>query len=230
MPDHPSGKGRGCFFYGCLTGILVFFGVLVGLYFGIRQAVRILNRDYTATAPTPLPQLQVSQSERERIAQSIREQADAAAKSKSPPPLALSETELNVLLAQSPELKSYVKQIYFKPEDNILKAQVSIPLDQFDFWKTASKRMWLPELRNRYLNGTASFDVASSNGQVTLFLKDLVVNGKSLPKTFIDKVKSENLARNANQDSKLQPTLNRVQSIEVKDSKVIVHFSPPSPP
>jgi hypothetical protein len=228
MPDNPSGKSRGCFFYGCLTGILVFFGVVIGLYFGIRQAVRILNRDYTASAPAPVPQLQILEAEKQRIAQSIRDQADAAAKNTTPPPLTLNETELNVLLAQSPELKSYVKQIYLKPEDNTLKAQVSIPLDQFNFWKAASKRMWLPELRNRYLNGLATFDVASSNGQVTLFLKDMLVNGKSLPKTFIDKVKTENLARNASQDPKVQPALNRVQNIEVKDSKVIVHFKSPA--
>ena len=61
---------------------------------------------------------------------------------------------------------------------------------------------------------------------MNLFLKDLVVNGKSLPKTFIDRVKYENLAREANQDPQYRPTLNRVQNIEVKDNKLVVHFTP----
>src|SRR5204863_9480910 len=97
-------------------------------------------------------------------------------------PLALDQTELNVLLTQVPALKPYVKQLYLTPEDNTLKAQVSLPLDQFPFWQTTSRRLLLPELRGRYLNGTASFDLSSSNGQMNVFLKDMTVNGKSLPK------------------------------------------------
>jgi len=226
MPDRPSGKTRGCFFYGCLTGILVFIGVILGLYFGIRQAVRTLGRDYTSTNSLTLPQLQISPAERDRIAKSIKDQTDAALKNRTPPPLTLSETEINVLLAQSSGSNFSFKQIYVTPEDNTLKAKVSVPLDQFPFWETTSKRLWLPELRGRYLNGIATFDINTSNGQVNLFLKDLVVNGKSLPKTFIDRVKYENLAREANQDPQYRPTLNRVQNIEVKDNKLVVHFTP----
>ena len=227
MPDKVQKQGRGCLFYGTITMVLVFIGVAVGIYFGARKAILTAVANYTSPSPAPIPQLRISDAEKERIARQLALQARQATQGQGPTELSLGEQELNVLLTQSPDLKSYSQQIYLQPEGDKLKAHLSVPLDQFEHWKSLSRKIG-GDLNNRYLNGTAFLNVGVTNGTLSLSLADLVVNGKTLPKEFTTRVQSQNFAAAANTNAEAQAVLQRVEAITVQDGKVQVKFKPAS--
>ena len=217
-----SKKGRGCFFYGSITFVLVLVGVMLGIYFGARKAALAAVAKYTATAPVQIPRLNLPPAEEERIARELALTAERAASGQGPSEIALNEQELNVLLGQSKEVKPYREQIYLQPEGDILKAQMSVPLDQFDLWKSFRRKIGGGDLTNRYLNGTAFMDISITNGTLWLTLTNLVVNGETLPKEFTGRLKDQNFAQQANNNPDLQPALQKIQDVDVKDGRVIV--------
>ena len=225
MPEKIQKQGRGCLFYGVITMILVFIGVAIGVYFGARKAILTAVATYTSPSPAPIPQLRLSDAEKERIARQLALQGRQATQGQGPKELTLGEQELNVLLTQSSDLRSFSNQIYLQPESNRLKAHLSVPLDQFQPWKDLSRKIG-GDLNNRYLNGTAFLNVGVTNGSLSLSLADLEVNGKTLPEEFTSRVQSQNFAAIANTNAEAQAVLQRVEAITVQDGKVHVKFKP----
>ena len=224
MADNAPRPSRGCFFYGTITLVLVVIGVMVGVYFGARKAIQAVVAKYTATAPAAIPQLNLSPADQDRIARELAQNAQRAASGQGSHELVLNEQELNVLLGQSPDLKDYRKQVYLQPEGDKLKAQMSVPLDQFQHWKTLGRKIGSASLTNRYLNGTAFLSVGVTNGMISLSITNLVVNGESLPAEFTSRVQGQNFAQAANQNPQVQAALQKVEKIEVKDGKVVLEF------
>lgn len=223
MAEKSQKQGRGCFFYGAITLVLVFIGVVAGTYFGIRKGFLTGVETYTSSGPAPIPKLQISPQERDRIARNLAAQAEQATKPGGPEELALSDQELNVLLTQWPAMGPYGEQIYLQPEGDKLKAQMSVPLDQFELWNTITRKLWTSPGK-RYLNGTASFNVGITNGAVTLALASFEANGKALPEEFIKRAQSQNLASALNTNAQSQAILQRVEAITVREGKVHVRF------
>ena len=223
MAEQVQKKSRGCLLYGAITMALVFIGVVAGLYFGARKAILMGVDTYTSSAPVPVPQVNIPPGEQQRIARDLARKAQQASQGRGPEQIVLSEPELNVLLAQAPDLQAYRRQIYLQAESNRLKAQISLPLDQFEHWKSLSRKLGR-NLGNRHLNGTAYFDVGITNGALALRLVDLVANGKSLPEEFTKRVEAQTFAAAANNNPQTQQILQRVEAIDIQDGKVIVKF------
>ncbi|HEV8541682.1 MAG TPA: hypothetical protein VGR78_04770, partial [Verrucomicrobiae bacterium] len=140
MAERAEQQPKGCFFYGFITVVLVFIGILVGVYFGTRKAVQYTIETYTTNAPASIPALQLSPAEQKRLADSLQTQATTALRGNNPGELVLTENDLNVLIAQSPDLAAYRQQIYLRPEGDQLRAYLSLPLDQFAPWKDFTSR------------------------------------------------------------------------------------------
>src|SRR5688500_6911451 len=115
MSENRPKQGRGCVFYGCLTAVFVFIGVIAGIYFGTRQAVKYAVSAFTTNAPAAVPGLNLSAAEQQAISRSVEQRASSAMRGSDPAPLRLAEKELNVLLAQSPDLRRYSNQFYVRP-------------------------------------------------------------------------------------------------------------------
>ena len=78
------------------------------------------------------------------------------------------------------------------------------------------------DLEDRYFNGVALLHPAVTNGTLSLTIKDLMVNGKSLPADFTGRLKDFNLADQAGTNSQAQAMLSRIESVEVRDGQLIV--------
>ena len=224
MEDKPKRQGRGCFFYGTITFVLVLIGVMLGIYFGARKAALAAVAKYTATAPAAIPRLNLSSAEEDRIARELAQTAQRAAAGQGPAEIALSEQEVNVLLGQAPDMRPYREQIYLQPEGDKLKAQMSVPLDQFDLWNSFRGKIGGRDLTNRYLNGTALLSLTVTNGSLHMAITNLVVNGETLPEDFTKRLRDQNFAEPANQNPDIQSAVQRIQNIAVKDGRVVVEL------
>lgn len=225
MAEVVKRRGRGCFFYGAITFVLVLIGVMLGLYFGARKAAKAAVAKYTSSAPVQLPTNNIPPAEEERIARELAQKAQQAATGQQQnSSLVLSEQELNVLLGQSPQVAPFRDQIYLQPTGDTLKAQMSLRLDQFDEWKSFTRKIGGGDLTNRFLNATAFLELAVTNGTLRMAITNLVVNGETLPEEFTKRIKSQNFAQGANNNPELQSALKNVENVVVKDGQVIVDF------
>jgi hypothetical protein len=82
------------------------------------------------------------------------------------------------------------------------------------------------------LNGSAGFKVALDNGQLDLRVQEVIVNGKPLPPVFLNELKKENLAQEVQNNPDNAKVINKLESIEVRDGKVVVRSkgTEPKPP
>jgi hypothetical protein len=217
-------QGRGCFFYGCLTFLLVALAVVVGVFFGTRKSIQMVVSNYTEGQPAELPKVSVSPEQ----LRDLRQRLESAAGGKDESQISLDADEINALLRNSPELKAAGEQVYFQIEGDTMKAQVSLALDQFDMWRSMMRKLLLKGMSGRYLNGSATLDAGIENGELSVKVRDMTAKGKSLPSSFMANLRAENLADPANKNPELQTALQKIERLQVRDGKVRIKFKGPT--
>ena len=214
MTDQPVKRRRGCLFYGCLTSSILVLVVLAGLLLGY---LKILN-SFTDTKPMPLPTVNMSDAEMAQVRQRVDAFSQDIRSGRAPSPLELSGDELNALILTDPNLKTLKGQLYVSIEGNQIKGQLSVP----------ASRLGLGIFKHRYINGSGTFKVSLVNGTLYVNAQTLSVKGKPIPDKYMQQVRLQNLAQGFNQDAKISVGLNKLQSIEVKDDKLVVVPAPPA--
>ena len=217
-------RGRGCLFYACITIIVVIIALFIGTYLGTRQALKMVIANYTDSAPMEVPSLNLPEAERTQRLAAVERNVESALQSGGT--ITLDAVDLNLLLGRSPDLRSFAEQIHLTIETNQIKAQVSLPLDQFAEWQKVATRFRSEQLRGRYLNAILSLEPTFQNGNLQLDLRDIQVKGNSLPETFTGKVQLEKLTEQANRDPELRTVLNRISGIAVTNKQVQIDLQP----
>jgi hypothetical protein len=212
----PVKRRRGCLFYAfCIAT----FGlvILAGLLLGILQTLR----NYTEASPRSFPVVNISSNDAERLQRRVDLFRDNVRAARPSEPLSLSPNEINALIGTYPDLHVLKGKLYIESFDsNQVKAQISIPASQipvgvFKFFK------------NRYLNGNAILNLAFKNGTLHLDIQSVTVKGKALPTRYMELIRGRNLAEGVNNDPRLSVGLNKLQSVQVKDGKIVIVPAPP---
>ena len=212
-------RPRGCLFYGCLTGIVCLVAILVAFLLGLHQLKKMLNQ-FTETSPVTLPTTQMPRVQIDQLQDRVNAFRDAVRAGQPAEPLALTGDELNALIATNPALRPLQGKLYVAIEDRVIKAQVSLPLDQW------GSRVF----RGRYLNGTGNLVVSLQNGTLRVTPEHIVVKGKPLPRVYMEKIRTVNLAAAFNSERRTSAALNRLQDIQVKEGRLILVPKPASKP
>jgi hypothetical protein len=217
-------RGKGCLFYGLITAALIFIGVLTGIYFGTRKAMRYALDTYTTNAPSTIPAVQLQPAEQRNIANDLLKQFEAHANSATPEDLVLDEQQLNVLISQPAEMRAYKGHLYLQPQGEELKAFVSLPLDQFKQWQEFAQKIGGTNYAGRYLNGLAYVNLVVTNGVLAVVPRKVVVSAKSLPDQFLKQFPWSAITQPINGNQNFRSALQRVEAITVQDSQVRVKF------
>jgi hypothetical protein len=212
-------RGHGCFFYGCIIAsvmTLMFVGAVgIGFYVLYRAATRFVEQ-YTATAPRELPKVEMPPERRK----TLQERVDAfrrAIESGTPAePLILTADEVNALIEDSPNWKG---KIYVSLEGDKVKGKVSIPLEKLS---AALEKIGIGFLQGRYLNGEAELMASLRDGVPLVTLESLEVNGQQLPEEWMTELRKENVVKDAFKDPKNVELIRKLESIEIKDGKIII--------
>ncbi|HVR35428.1 MAG TPA: hypothetical protein VMS21_06205 [Methylomirabilota bacterium] len=205
MTDAQSPKKRGCFFYGCITSMVLLLVVAVGVYMAYRFVIGKVD-EYTDTEPMELPTLLLTQTELEELNERLSEFGDAVREGEATEPLVLQGEEINALVANEEEFRDHV---YLTIEDDEVKGQISLPLDQLGF-------------KGRYLNGAAGFRVVLQNGNLAVNVTAVEVKGKPFPEEFMQQLRAKNMAEGATEDPEVRAVLEKLESITVEDGKLTI--------
>jgi hypothetical protein len=210
-PGSPKPRRRGCLFYGCLSGVACLLIILVAFLFGLYQLKKFVNF-YTDTHPVALPSVQMSPAEIDQLKQRVENFQDAVRSGRPTEPLAVTAEEINAFLQNDANYSAVKGKLYVSIEGDRLKGQVSVPLEEMG-WRI---------FRGRYFNGTGIFSVAVHNGTLFLTADSLVVKGRPLPSIYMEKIRSQNLAENLNNNPRASVAINHLQEVRISDGKLIL--------
>jgi hypothetical protein len=219
----PPRKQRGCLFYGCivaalLVGIVVILVSLTAwsLYRGASQIVE----QYAEDAPAPIPVVERPAPEVDAIKGRIDTFSDALADGKAAEPLALSADEINAVIASVPEFKGLFA---VDLSGDKLRGKLSLPLDRLGF----PIGTLFP---GKFLNGTATLDARVVDGRPVVTIDAIEARGKPVPDEFLKSIRGQNLFADIEKDPKMAASIGRLESIAVKDGKLILTPRPPAKP
>jgi hypothetical protein len=211
-PPQELPKQRGCFFYGCIIAsilaVLLALLLAVAAFFAWRAFNQMIDQ-YTSTTPLELPKVEVPAEKRQALKDHIEEFRKAVEAGNPTEPLVLTADDVNALIDENEELKG---KVFVKIEGEDVKGKVSIPLDKFG----------LSVLNGRYLNGEADLKASLSDGVLIVTLEGIEVNGKSPPEEVMKGIREQNLAKDAYKDEKTSSMLRKLESLEIKDGKIIL--------
>jgi hypothetical protein len=211
-PPEAARKQHGCFFYGCIIAsilALLFVILMAVIGFFSYRFVSQLVQDYTASAPRELPKVEMPEGERKALKDRVEAFRKAVNEGTPTDTLILTSDDINALLEEEPDLKG---KFYVKIEGDEVKGQVSIPLE----------KIGLSMVRGRYLNGEADVKASLKDGILIVTLDALEVNGKKVPEEIMKGIRQENLAKDAYKDVKTSEMLRKIESLEIKDGKIIL--------
>lgn len=211
MTDQAAKPRRGCFFYGCITGLVLLVIVLGALMVGLHYVRKTVNQ-FTDSQPMELPTVQMSQGEMDKLKQ--RFEAFQKAVREQPPtePLVLAADDINALIANGSERQALKGKLYVGLEGDQIKGEVSVPL----------REIGLSVFRGRYLNGSATFNLSFTNGVLSVAPQTIIVKGRPVPEVYMQEIRKQNLAAGFTNEPATAAVLQALEGIQVKEGKLVV--------
>ncbi|MDB6064236.1 MAG: hypothetical protein JWR26_444 [Pedosphaera sp.] len=211
-------KRRGCFFYGCITSLVLLLLIGVIAFLGFRYAVNTANAyilEYTDTTAMSLPKVEMSEADLKKLKDRVAAFNQAVNAGSSAPALSLTSQDINALIANSPETQGLKDKVYVTLDGDKVKGQISLPLDKF-------MKVPLLKTQGRYLNGEGTFDVTITNSLLWIHLQSMEVKGKPLPANVMAQLHEQNLAESANNDPTNRAALDRFESVQVTNGTAVI--------
>jgi hypothetical protein len=211
MTDQPPKPRRGCFFYGCITSLVLLALVLGALLVGLHYVKKVVNQ-FTDSQPMELPTVQMPQDEIDKLKQRFEAFQKAVREQHPAEPLVLAADDINALIANGPGRQQLKGKFYVGLEGDQVKGEVSMPL----------REIGLSVFKGRYLNGSATFNLSFTNGVLSVAPQTIIVKGKPVPEVYMQEIRKQNLAANLAQEPAAAAVLQGLEEIQVRDGKLVI--------
>jgi hypothetical protein len=172
---------------------------------GLKAAVR----NYTSATAKPVPRAQADPQQRKALEARWIELATAVRQRQSPPPFAISADDINLFFAGNKGMGGAVGFVITNGE---VRAEFSAPLD-----KTGR-----PELKGRYLNGTAKVNINFADGWLTVGLGKVEANGRKIPDWLLKRFQRENWVQQLDKNRDMVNFFQEMDTIRVQGDKVVL--------
>lgn len=198
----------GCWFWGCLTVVILLVAGALGLYFGVRYYVRQAVMSYSTTEPLTLPALDLTQEHYAGARGKVEAFAAAMEGQEGADRLVLSSDDINALIIFHPDMGFMRDRVFVDLRGNEIRGRISIPLEAFGF-------------AGRFVNADGKFFAGMVNGQLRITPLELSLNGKALPAQLLKQLQNRNLTDEIfKKNPEAAQFFNRFESISVADGMV----------
>jgi hypothetical protein len=204
-------KGLGCFAIGCITCVVIALVLTIGA--GVTTyLVYAKIKSYTAAAFVPVP---VEEGTPERYAEINQRMEDVrqALLNNQAVKAEFTAQDLNICIAQNPELKDVKGKVYLKFDNGLAHAQASVPLNG------------IPGFSGRYLNGTVQTSLGIENGKISIVPQAIQVAGKNIPNEMMAEFKKsfqQGFENKMDEDPKTKAMLDRIRTLKIEGDKVVI--------
>lgn len=201
-------KKRGCFFYGCLTAIVISIVLIIGVFVGVRYFRNVLIDNYTQTTPMALPPLDSSTESYLRVKSRV-ETFQTTIRSGKAATLELTAAEINTYLASQPGLEGQTDFFRVSIDGDQLGGVVSFPFDYEGH-------------HDRYVNGMVKLKISMKDGQLSGHVLNVQVGNNTLPQEVMSRFLGDDIFSEMSPEAKkeLLEALSGVRSIVVEGGKL----------
>lgn len=189
--------------------------VLIALTFIMPPMLQGVVDEYTEAEPTPFEAIEISETEREAFEVRYETFKGAVEQGDAAEPLAISEREMNGLIAESDDAEDRVR-VGFR--DGLLHAQMSIPIDS-----DLEIGPWRGQMRGRYLNGVAALKPSLNSDGLSVELTDFVVKGESVPGWMHSILQHEIDRLDWLHSEDVVEAVSKLDSIQIVDGRLVLH-------
>lgn len=216
-----SGAGRKSTFpkFGCIAVILLgsfFIGILIaGILIGSQMSKDI--ESFTDESPKEVPAERGTPEELAAIRDRILGFLESIHHSpQTPAELQLSTRDLNVLVANDNYLGDLRGTIHFREliAPDIIKTERSRPMSHIKFWKP-----------RRYLNARMNYRLAAQEGNISIFVRSIKMDGKTIPDYFLQKFKSQDMLEPYKNDERFLDALKMLKDTRIEGDSIILSNS-----
>jgi hypothetical protein len=203
-PNQQRKSSSGCWWaagIGCLVVVVLVIVLGVVAYMGFQS----LLDQATETEPAELPKVEMSDVDYPALQQRLDTFVASLKAGESPDPLTLTDTEINALLQHNPNWQPFGDYVYVTFTEGTVQGQVSWPIPFFE---------------GRYFNGEAAFDVYVRNGALFVTVQSATFKGEPVPEEMVQQMKSENLAKELQNNPEFSKAVGNLGSIEVGDGNI----------
>ncbi|MDZ4816251.1 MAG: hypothetical protein SGI71_08300 [Verrucomicrobiota bacterium] len=211
--------GRGCFFYGCLTVIILVVLAVVGTGIGGFFLYKKIVNDFTSPQPVSFSEVNISPDEKKALQERVSRFSNAISSGQPTEILTLNETEINALLQGNPEVK---KSLHVTVKDSIIGGQLSVPLSALPWDKMGLLKHLKGGLQDRYFNGSAEFSVELKNGAALFYIQKLSTKDQPAAEWLMQSLRQENLAKEINNKPELTAKLSHFESVNVINDQLVI--------
>lgn len=227
IPTAPQSSGSGGkVLLGCGLGCLalVVAGIVGGVFlvsFG-KGKLADLAAAYAADEPLAIEQPVAAPGETEESIARFERFREGLRSGQVSEPLVVSDRDINALIFNHPDFEALAGRTAVRIEDDQLHATVSLELDEIDipfgFLEDA--------LRGKYFNGEVALSIGTLAGRPAVFIEDLQVGGRSLPRQILDEMRNENLLKDALSDPDSREFFDRIQSLRIEGDRLVIVPAP----
>lgn len=196
---------------GCLGFLLLMVALGYLGYRGVKGVISGFVEEYTDTEPRALPEVLMNEEDARRVTAAFEDFKRAVKLDQPTDPLVLTGDDINLLIHSDPSWKALKGKVYITIEGDNIRGEVSFPLDEIGGF-----------VKGRYLNGSAVFSVALLDGRLLVFVNAIEVKGEALPEAFMKQLRTENLAKDANENEDTAAFIEKLDAIFVKGSQLII--------
>jgi hypothetical protein len=202
--------------FGCIAVILLgafFVGILIaGIILGSKMAQDI--EAFTDEAPGKIPVERGDPGQLALIRGRVVEFLDKiSSTSPGPAELRLSARDLNILIANDTYLADLRGTIHFTEftAPDMLRTRRTRPMSHIKFWKP-----------RRYLNAFMDYKLVPQEGNISLFVQDIQVDGKKVPDYFLKKFQSQDMLEPYKNDERFLETLKKLKNSRIQEGELIL--------
>src|SRR5215212_3084330 len=205
-------KGRGCFFYGCITLMILAIVAVVAILLGVRFGVKYLQSNFTSTKPVAVAPVSLSPTQGERVTQRVEDFKKALRAGTATNALELTGDELDYIVRTS-STNGLQDNVHLTITNNQIHAEMSLPLD-----------MYGPNFFGRFFNGEATVGVSQQNGIINIQLLNPKVNGQPVPAWLRSRIPQTIPWDPQQQQSNPNAgAITNIGKIEIADDKLVLH-------
>lgn len=202
-------EGRGCFFYGCVTLIVLICLLVIGGYFAVRKGINWAVNEFSSETKLEITRFSPDPGEFTRISGKMEQFVEDVNSENTAKPLVLSERDINAFLSGQEILKD---SVYVDINEDIMKIEVSFPLKEFGY-------------EGRFVNALAEFKGGLENGELFIEPISLKVANKDVPRESLNAIREKDFLRKLkqkNQNQEAAEFLDKLETVEIKNGNVII--------
>jgi hypothetical protein len=204
-----NGKRRGCAFYGCLVILLVCLVLFLGCWLMWSQVVVPFVEQHSSPTQVGMTSQEIPAERIEDLRASSARFFEGIDAGRPVEVLTLDSADLGLVLRMFPELFPLAENTRLGFEGQRLRGEFTFPLDDFG-------------LTGRFVNLSGTFDLSVRGEMVFLTPYEVWVNGKLLPDSFIQELRTINMVEKFSRSQKMIERVRRIQKIEIRDEKIFV--------